>query len=235
MTRARPALFQCESCGTEYRWREELAGRTFKCRCGAALLCPREPLEPLAPDVQARVGGLSGHQPQATSPTLAYHTASPEDAAVSRYFPDRLKDLQIPLWLIAAATAIELVAGALGRRGGTVAAMFDAGVQMLTGTGIMLAAMFIAARFRGINLGPLPAAALKLAAISLAPGALITLMSPVLGFMILGWAIAWIGAFVLYFALLGALFDLDESDTWYCVCIIFLVNLVVYFGMMWVR
>jgi hypothetical protein len=39
--------------------------------------------------------------------------------------------------------------------------------------------------------------------------------------------------FVLYFALLGALFDLDESDTWYCVWVIFLVRLAVYFVTLW--
>ena len=27
-------------------------------------------------------------------------------------------------------------------------------------------------------------------------------------------------------------FDLDESDTWYCVSVIFLINLAVYFAMM---
>jgi hypothetical protein len=37
------------------------------------------------------------------------------------------------------------------------------------------------------------------------------------------------GQFVLYFALLGALFDLDESDTWYCMMVIFLIRLLVYF------
>jgi hypothetical protein len=41
--------------------------------------------------------------------------------------------------------------------------------------------------------------------------------------------------FVLYFALLGALFDLDQSDTWYCVIIIFLVYLGVYFLLLWIR
>jgi hypothetical protein len=38
--------------------------------------------------------------------------------------------------------------------------------------------------------------------------------------------------FILYFALLGMFFDLDESDTWYCVSVIFLVNLAVHFAMM---
>jgi hypothetical protein len=45
--------------------------------------------------------------------------------------------------------------------------------------------------------------------------------------VLLGWA----GEFVLYFALLGALFDLDQGDTWYCVLVIFLVRVAVFFTM----
>jgi hypothetical protein len=41
--------------------------------------------------------------------------------------------------------------------------------------------------------------------------------------------VGWVAEFVLYFALLGVLFELDESDTWYCVCVIFLVRLAAYF------
>ncbi len=31
----------------------------------------------------------------------------------------------------------------------------------------------------------------------------------------------------------GVLFDMDESDTWYCVAVIFLVNVAVYLSLMW--
>ena len=36
-------------------------------------------------------------------------------------------------------------------------------------------------------------------------------------------------------ALLGALFGLDQSDTWYCVCVIFLVNVATYFSLLGLR
>src|SRR5207248_7346812 len=49
--------FSCESCGKNYRWKPELAGRRAKCKCGAVLVCPQaEPgkveddLFDLAPD-----------------------------------------------------------------------------------------------------------------------------------------------------------------------------------------
>ena len=32
----------CESCGRQYGWKPELAGRTVKCKCGAAITVPRE-------------------------------------------------------------------------------------------------------------------------------------------------------------------------------------------------
>jgi hypothetical protein len=51
----------------------------------------------------------------------------------------------------------------------------------------------------------------------------------------LGGLLGLAGNFVLYFALLGALFDLEESDTWYCVWVIFLVRLAVYFAILSVR
>ena len=32
----------CGSCGRQYSWKPELAGRTVKCKCGAAIVVPRE-------------------------------------------------------------------------------------------------------------------------------------------------------------------------------------------------
>src|SRR5207249_2030428 len=82
---------------------------------------------------------------------------------------------------------------------------------------------------RAIALGPFWVAVFKLAAVSVAPGATVALLTPALNFIPLGAILGWIGEFALYFALLGVFFDLDESDTWYCVCVIFLLNLGVYF------
>ena len=65
-----------------------------------------------------------------------------------------------------------------------------------------------------------------------APHAAVTLLSPVLDHIIFGSLIGFAVMFVAYFALLGALFDLDQSDTWYCICVIILVQLAVYFGLL---
>jgi hypothetical protein len=46
--------FACQSCGRQYRWKPEMAGRSAKCACGAKLVVPTEapaavPAPPPAP------------------------------------------------------------------------------------------------------------------------------------------------------------------------------------------
>ena len=64
--------------------------------------------------------------------------------------------------------------------------------------------------------------------------ALVAVLGPVFAFIPFGGLIVWVVEFCLYFALLGVFFDLDESDTWYCVCIIFMVSLAGYFLLPWI-
>ncbi|HWB52618.1 MAG TPA: hypothetical protein VG722_00430, partial [Tepidisphaeraceae bacterium] len=39
------AMFACIGCGRSYRWKEELAGRRVKCKCGQLMECPSAPPE----------------------------------------------------------------------------------------------------------------------------------------------------------------------------------------------
>jgi hypothetical protein len=41
--------FACASCGKEYRWKPELAGKQAKCKCGATITVPRNPPPPPVP------------------------------------------------------------------------------------------------------------------------------------------------------------------------------------------
>jgi hypothetical protein len=137
----------------------------------------------------------------------------------------------MPLWLLAGGIVIEVIAAFIRLRDPQLA-LTHVGVNVVVGTLIMLVGMLLAARFRGIDLGSVPTAAFKLAAISVAPGAIMQLFYPVLLMIpLLGFILALVAHFCLYFALLGALFDLDQEDTWYCVCVIFLIRLAVYFGL----
>ena len=171
----------------------------------------------------------AGRRRRAEPVTLAYQAAP---VGVERGFDERrFTDFQLPLALLCGGIVIEVVAG-LFRTSTFELAMRHVGIDLIAGTILMLAGIIPAARWRGVELGSFWTVVLKLAAITVAPSAVVRLVSPVLNVVPLGWLVGWIGEFVLYFALLGVLFDLDESDTWYCVCVIFLVRLAVYFTLL---
>ena len=164
--------------------------------------------------------------------TLAYR--APREDVPGKADPETIKNLYMPLWLLGGGVVIQVIAIFLAHRhAGIEAALIAVGLQIIVGTTLMLVGILIAARFRGIALGPFWVAVFKLAAVSVAPGAAVALLTPALNFIPLGAILGWIGEFALYFALLGVFFDLDESDTWYCVCVIFLVHLGVYFLLLW--
>ena len=171
--------------------------------------------------------------PTPASPrTLAYR--APVDENHGRADPETIKNLYMPLWLLGGGVAVEVTAALIRTRSPQLALTY-VGVNVVATTLIMLAGMLIAARLRGIDLGDFWTAVFKLSAISVAPGALVSLASPMLSHMPFGGLIALLGYFCLYFALLGALFDLDQEDTWYCVCIIFLIRLAVYFTLLYFK
>jgi hypothetical protein len=160
----------------------------------------------------------------AASEVLTYR-ARKADAAD----PDAIRNLYMPLWLLGGGVAVE--AAAVLIRTPDAKAVAAVGIDVIVGTVLMLGGILVAARLRGIGLGGFWTAVLKLAAISIAPSAALTLVSPVLRVVPLGMILGWVGQFVLYFALIGALFDLDQGDTWFCVMVIFLVKVTVMIGL----
>lgn len=155
-------------------------------------------------------------------------TAKSESRAHDTYFPDRIIDLQLPLVLVVAGIAIEFVAAWLSRSGGAARALSDVGLRLVVGTILMLIAILITARLRGIRIGRFWTAVLKLSAVAIAPSAAITVLQGLLSIVPLGWIVAWGLGFCFYFALLGVFFDLDQDDTWYCLAIIFILNVAVF-------
>jgi hypothetical protein len=156
---------------------------------------------------------------------LPYHGLP---AGSSRVDEQTLKNQHIPLWLLGGGVAIEVMAAFLYRRN-LQAALRDVGIELILGTAFMLAGILLAAKLRGIQLGSFGTVVLKLSAISVAPSAVVRLATPLFHLIPILWILGWVAQFALYFALLGMLFDLDESDTWYCVLVIFLLRLAVYF------
>jgi hypothetical protein len=149
--------------------------------------------------------------------------------------PERIKNFQMPLWLLSGGLVVQVVAAVLTNHGGLQHAIVTASLQLFVSTTLMLCGILIAAKLRQIDLGPFWIAVFKLAAISVAPAAVVALATPALNVIPLGGIVGFIGEFILYFALLGVLFDLDESDTWYCVGVMFLVNVGAYFLILWYR
>src|SRR6266513_4898710 len=47
------ATFSCNSCGKQYPWKPELAGKKAKCKCGAILSIPAKPQAARAPAARA--------------------------------------------------------------------------------------------------------------------------------------------------------------------------------------
>jgi hypothetical protein len=189
----------------------------------------------LAPDAARRKDAGVGRAPEpapatTTSPqvTLGYRARSEESAAEL----ETIKNLYMPMWLLGGGVAIEVVAAFVRLRRLDLA-LQHVGLGMILSTVVMLAGMLLAARVRGIDLGNFWTAVFKLSAVSIAPWAVLTLFTPVLNVIPFGGLIGWVLGFAFYFALLGALFDLDQEDTWYCVCVIFLIRLGVYFLFLW--
>ncbi len=143
---------------------------------------------------------------------------------------ETLKRQTAPLWLLAGGIVVEMIAAFVEDRHDLHAAMIHITVEIFGGTILILAGVLLTARIRGIEIGSFWSAALRVAAISVAPAAVGDLIMPMTRLIpLIGGLLQMAVQFVLYFALLGVLFDMDESDTWYCVMVIFLINAGVYF------
>jgi hypothetical protein len=244
--------FVCQACGRTYRWQPELAGQLARCRCGQEIRVPQAPMPtaeeqdliPLGPPSQTRQ--VDSEKPTRAAPTITPHHVMPleyrrpgalaaEPPAADRWFPDRVKDLYLPATLIGLGVLVRLGYYLLWRGGasGIVSVLNNIALEMVVGSAVLLVAILIAGRLRRIDFGPLPVAVFKLFAVVLGPEGAALLAAPLFIWIPLaGGLIYWIIEFCLYFAFLGALFDLDQSDTWYCVMVAMVVRIALYFGLL---
>jgi hypothetical protein len=191
-------------------------------------LPPESDVYDLSPHKPAAKAPRSANAARFAPPSLAYRTAPTKSSAGLSTDTELLKNVQIPLVLLTVGIIIQFIA-AWFEQGSLIFNVAAVVIGLVLGVAITLVGILIAAKLRAIDLGRFPHTLLKLAAICTFPSALLLALIPVLRFIpILGPLGGVIGEFVLYFALLGVFFDLEESDTWCCVLIIFLVNLGVY-------
>ena len=230
--------FRCPNCRLEHPWAQAYVGKTARCGCGHVLKvpagigappalrpAPREESSPTPSNDSAP--GLSGFLRAPSG------FASPDDvlpseveaelAATAKYGeedftrPDPRRDLHVPVALLAMGFLITVIDFGYGMRvhpGAAVAAgILVAGVKLVFGMILMLGAALLAARFAGINFGPIGPALLKLAGLCLAPSALGDLTTQLLGGDMAVAQIGWVVRVVLYWALVSYLFRLDGGQT----------------------
>jgi hypothetical protein len=248
--------FQCESCGKSFRWKPELAGKRAKCKCGEVMTCPSKmpideeaddglmelapapmPARSIARTVISTPANASAVMPVAGAtsvprPILSYRA---EKAAVDKIFPNPVMDLWAPIWVFGIGIGIEIFLLSIGRYALKSRATVPYAAGFLTAfmifrMVILSAGMYLAAKVRHINLGRFVASILKLLAISIAPSAAMDLCGLVTRFIPLGFLGNWLIGFVVYFALIGTFFDLDQEDTWYCVKVLFVLNIFIVLG-----
>jgi hypothetical protein len=229
----------CNSCSRRFKWKPEWAGKQARCTCGQLIIVaegsspPTQKLIELV-DVPARKSAPAPN----TSPTSSHANSQPRaEPAAHNFSPENLRDFQLPLILIAAGIVVEVIAACLREpsgSGGFSTAFLDVLTNLLINAAVMLLAVLIATRVRGIQLGSFRSAILKLAAVSIAPAALITVLGPLIGVVPLLGPLGGLAVdFCLFFALLGYFFDLNQEDTWYCLAVMFVVALATHFGKPW--
>jgi hypothetical protein len=231
----------------------ELAGRKVQCVRGQLRMATMKPMDdddelyaladepaPATPGrtvpAKAGEGAVARPLPRKVQP-LAYReesTTAGVGSHVSEYFPDRVRDLYLPVGLIAFGTVVEVIASwaFAGPRGFSLTALLrDLGADLVIATAIMLAAILLAGKLRQIDFGKLPVAILKLSAVVVGTIGISFTFGVTLGLIpILGYAMALLMPFVAFYTLLRTLFDLDEPDANFTTVIMIAVWLVYMFA-----
>ncbi|HEY1684711.1 MAG TPA: hypothetical protein VGG19_08115 [Tepidisphaeraceae bacterium] len=238
MSETPAGIIACPACGRQFKWKPELAGKQAKCACGHLIAIPPTPpqddLYDLAEPEPAQSLPRVPKPLESLNPKPVVNYQAPKKAG-DGFSTEKLRNVQAPLALIAIGVIVQWVAAWLRSSHTSVAlsaTLILVSVGMVISTVFMLIAVFIAARIRQIHLGKFWSAVLKLAAISVAPRAIVLLLYPVLMFVpFFGWLIGWAIEFCLFFALLGYFCELDESDTWFFVIVMIVVSIALTVGM----
>ena len=250
-------VIRCAGCGKQFAWNARFAGHKVRCPCGQIMDYPQNPSETESASLEANRESLDDQYDLAPDAPMAKraHASAPHDSSEKilaepkpadrilgyRSLPppgskpeldvEKLKKQAGPLWILGVGLSIEALLTLLRARVDPAAAMIHLFVGVGVDTVLMVAGVMIAAKIRQIDIGSFGSAVLRLAAVSIAPAALNDLFAPLVFFIPLAGLGLFIVGFAIYFALLGMFFNLDESDTWLCVWVIFLINLGVYFAM----
>jgi hypothetical protein len=227
MGTAELAQIQCPDCGKRFTWSQRIAGRNVRCPCGKVFICPECALAPeesydLAPDPDPKAARAQEIAPPVQ--TLAYAGRQPGKKPEPTDV-ETVKEIYAPAWILAGGLVVLVGSEVFEWHRDLHYVLIDLAIQIVGGSFLMLGGVAIASRMRGVKIGRLHIAILKLGAISVAPSAALSLVTPIVLFIPFAGLICVIASFFLYFALLGVFFDLEEGDTWVCVLMIFLINI----------
>jgi hypothetical protein len=233
--------FSCEACGKTYRWKEELAGRRVKCKCGHVMTAPQTPPtppddlyemapepekpRPMRPATMAAPAAAASLRPAKSSSVLQYRTPPKADrntAAVIEAQP--IKNLYAPIALVVIGTIIEfalVMAGTQNRLIGFAAAAMIVGVLMVLNVTTMLIGILIAAKIGDMGFGHPLHALLKLSAIAISVPAIYDLFSYITHVSYVGWVLSLIA----YWTLFMWLFSLEWTEARIVVIIIWVLNI----------
>jgi len=245
-------IIHCSGCGREFAWHARFAGRQARCACGRVIEYPAQP-DPVV-SAAAAAGGeedayelapirRATHAPDEPVPVipvealpaqvLGYKTAKNDPGDQPDLDVDRLTKQTLPLWLLTGGVLIEcgiMSLRAMFKWANPQSAALHFLIEIGFSTVVMTAGVYIAARLRQIPMGSFSTAVLRLAALIVATGAVGDVLAPAAFVVPFGWLGLMLVNFAVYFALLGTLFELDESDTWFCLAIIFILHLLLFFG-----
>jgi hypothetical protein len=242
--------FSCEACGKTYRWKEELAGRRVKCKCGQVMTAPLvgappDDLYEMAPEPekprplhQPLTAAAIGESLRAsvsaaartTSPVMAYagavrNSAQPDDIENSLGGP-LWKTIYIPAAILLIGTVLQIALVTSWRLSYLQFVLPQLGARLGIDLVLSFIGVMLVAKLMGISFGAPGPMTLKLTAIALAVPALSEVIGHVVGHD--SAFVAMMTASLLHMPLGAALFwwlfDLEPAEAFYCVIVTWLVN-----------
>ena len=132
---------------------------------------------------------------------------------------DRLRNLYLPIVLVlvgCAAVFGRIMYFRLFGAPDAAAALRSTGFMLAWNIGVMLLGAFAIAQATGITFGPLSTATIKLAAIAVAPHAVIFLVELIFAHELYGTLLGWLASGALAWWLFCYLFDLDFQEALIC-------------------
>jgi hypothetical protein len=242
--------FICEACRKTYRWKQELAGRRVKCKCGHVMTAPmespaavedlyemapepdkprpmRQPVVAVAPPPPKRVAASA--TPRTSSPVMAYagsvRNSSPTEMEAVVGGP-LLKEIYIPAAMVLIGMVLQIGVVSGWRFSFIQSLLPQLGVRLGIDLFLSLIGVVLVAKLMEISFGSPGPMLLKLTAIALAVPALAEFIGHIVGHD--SAFVAMMTASMLHIPLGAALFwwlfDLEPAEAFYCVIVTWMVN-----------